>query len=71
LLAHTLRHPDARYTIAPHVLDHGIVYETARTDLLDLTGDGLLIASKQGRTWVFLPAAKLERMLPRPIHRRR
>lgn len=53
LLSHALRHPHERYTIYSHQMSHNVVYETARTDLLHLADRGYLLASKQGRTWMF------------------
>ena len=32
---------------------HGVVYQTARTDLLDLTNRGVLELQKQGKELVF------------------
>jgi len=60
LITHALRHPDARYSIRSHWLSHGVVYQTARTDLLDLVGRGFLVMRKQGRTMYFYPADQLE-----------
>ncbi len=53
LLAETLRHPGRQHTIAGHRQDHGVVYETARADLLGLQGLGLLVRRKDGRKMVF------------------
>jgi Fic family protein len=63
LLSHALRHPEARYTFESHQRSHGVVYQTARTDLLALRDIGLLEAGKVGRTWYFSPAADLERRI--------
>jgi len=65
LLSHALRHPDARYSIQSHRTSHGVVYQTARTDLLDLAKKGFLVARKIGRTFYFSPAADLESLLAR------
>lgn len=65
LLAHALRHPNFQYSIMPHARDHGVVYETARTDLLNLSQAGLLKAVKRGRSWHFVPADDLEARLAR------
>ena len=59
LLAHALRHPGQPYTVAYHQNSHGVVYETARTDLLELAGAGLLTQQKVGRRWEFRPAPNL------------
>ena len=32
---------------------HGVVYQTARTDLLDLANRGVLEVKKKGKEWVF------------------
>jgi Fic family protein len=66
LIGHALRHPGHPYSIESHRVSHGIVYETARTDLMDLADRGLLIKRKNGRTWFFLPAADLEARLRTP-----
>jgi len=63
VLAHALRHPDARYSIQQHQTTHGIVYETARTDLLDLADKGLLTKRKIGRTFYFSPTPGLDERL--------
>lgn len=63
LLGHALRHPDADYTVASHRLSHGVAYDTARTDLLDLAGRKLLVERKVGKSFHFSPAADLENRL--------
>lgn len=55
LLSHALRHPETRYTIESHRRSHAVVYDTARTDLLELGDRGLLIKRKRGRTYEFVP----------------
>ncbi|MFQ5491023.1 MAG: Fic family protein, partial [Phycisphaerae bacterium] len=60
LMGHALRHPDAWYDIRQHQRDHGVVYETARSDLLDLEAKGLLIKHKRGRTLYFRPHHHLD-----------
>lgn len=52
---HVIRHPDEIYTIAQHKNYHGIVYQTARIDLLQLTAKGFLTKQKQGNAFIFLP----------------
>lgn len=50
----------------PHVLleqcraKYGVVYQTARTDLLDLAEKGLLTKYKVGRAYHFRPSGKLD-----------
>lgn len=65
LLGHALRHPGARYTIESHRSSHGVVYQTARTDLLELVDKGLLSQWKRGRSYQFSAppdlAARLQR----------
>lgn len=63
LVEHALRHPNARYDIAQHRKAEGVVYQTARTDLLGLVGKGLFTKRKQGRTWYFHAAPDLEALL--------
>lgn len=59
LLAHALKHPEARYTIASHQRSHNVVYATARSDLLDLALKGLLLQRKIGRSWSFFVSEDL------------
>lgn len=59
LLSHGLRHPDTRYTIESHRRSHDVVYDTARTDLLELAGLGLFSKRKRGRSYVFLTPSDL------------
>ncbi len=63
LLAHALRHPDTGYRIEAHQRSHGIVYQTARTDLLELAELGFLNKFKEGRAHVFSPPADLAKRL--------
>jgi len=65
LVSHALRHPHQRYTFSSHQMSHNVVYQTARTDLLDLERRGLLSSRKVGRTWHFTPAPDLEDRLSR------
>jgi Fic family protein len=53
LLAHALRDSSVTYTIGSHQAAHAVVYQTARTDLLDLAGRGLLDQTKEGGKFVF------------------
>ena len=59
LLAHALRHPDAEYTFRSHQTSHGIVYQSARTDLLQLADRGYLRRRTVGQRFHFRPAADL------------
>lgn len=55
LVSHALRNPDASYTVQSHRRSHDVVYETARSDLLDLVDLGLLVQSKVGKAFRFAP----------------
>ncbi|MBL7214111.1 MAG: Fic family protein [Phycisphaerae bacterium] len=63
LISHALRHQFYKYTFKSHQTSHGIVYQTARLDLMDLENKGLLTSRKVGRTWYFTPAKNLEEKL--------
>jgi Fic family protein len=66
LLAHAVRRPDAVYTFESHRNSHGVVYQTARADLLDLEALGLLERHQLGRQYRFFPAKDLtDRLLER------
>jgi Fic family protein len=65
LIAHALRHPQQQYTVESHKNSHNVVYETARTDLLNLRDRGLLKAAKIGREWTFTAVEDLEDRLAR------
>ncbi|WP_028301517.1 Fic family protein [Oceanospirillum beijerinckii] len=60
ILKNALENPGAEYTIKSHQNSHGIVYQTARTDLLKLSDDfGLLRKFKQGNKDVFIAPPNL------------
>jgi Fic family protein len=63
LISHALRHPHQRYTIKSHQINHNVVYQTSRLDLLDLENRSLLKSNKIGRTWHFTPVSNLEEKL--------
>lgn len=63
LLSHALKHPFFRYTIASHQNSHGVVYQTARTDLIGLAKKGLLGQDKVGKSYVFYPVSGLSEIL--------
>jgi Fic family protein len=63
LISHALRHPKHRYRFKSHQISHNVVYQTARTDLLDLEERNLLKSEKIGKTWYFTPVADLEKKL--------
>jgi len=66
LISHALRHPGYRYTFDSHSRSHNVVYQTARTDLLELAKRGFLEARKVGREWQFVPAIELDELLRKP-----
>lgn len=53
LIRHALKHPYGRYTIESHRNSHNVVYQTARTDLLDLYSRGMLEKRKVGKKMMF------------------
>ncbi len=53
LIRHALKHPYQPYTIESHRNSHNVVYETARTDLLDLHSRGMLEQKKKGKLMIF------------------
>ncbi|MBS1153249.1 MAG: filamentation induced By protein Fic, partial [Myxococcaceae bacterium] len=65
LLIQAVKHPKAELTIQRHRTDQGVVYQTARTDLLDLERRKLLVRTKRGKQWVFKPVENLEQRLER------
>lgn len=56
VVSRALRDPDARFTISSHRRSHNVVYQTARTDLLDLEARRLLTRAVRGNTYVFRAA---------------
>jgi Fic family protein len=68
LLTHAMHHPGQIYTMASHGRSHGIVYQTARTDLLTLEQAGLLTRLRVGRAYGFTPVPDLaDRLRKGPI----
>ncbi len=63
LLSHALRHPDAEYTFRSHQTSHRVVYQSARTDLLDLERRRLLTRRIAGQRFYFRPAPDLAERL--------
>ena len=53
LIRHALKHPYSHYSIESHKDCHNIVYQTARTDLLDLETRGIVEKIKVGRKMMF------------------
>ena len=63
LVQHALDHPSYVYTIEAHRISHNVTYETARTDLLDLKQDKLLLQRKSGRRFLFIAPPDLRERL--------
>src|SRR5262249_36585792 len=63
LLSHALKHGDIAYTIEGHAHSHNVVYQTARTDLLELADAGLLERTKVGKAYQFYPVVSLAERL--------
>lgn len=63
LIGHALRTPGATYTFKGHARSHGVAYQSARNDLLDLEERGLLQKRRPGRTYHFHPVEDLASML--------
>lgn len=63
LLGHALKHPGAAYRVEGHQRSHGVVYQTARTDLLALAELGLLEQGRAGRAFVFIAPADLQQRI--------
>jgi Fic family protein len=53
IIRHALKHHYQQYTVEGHRNSHNIVYETARTDLLDLQKREVLELRKKGKQMVF------------------
>lgn len=70
LLNHALRHQNEGYRVDAHQRSHAIVYQTARTDLLNLEALGLLEMSRQGNAYVFYAPADLKARLMALAERR-
>ena len=54
LITHALKHPGEQYFVEAHQRTHGVVYQTARTDLLKLVSLGLLNQGRSGRAFHFI-----------------
>jgi hypothetical protein len=59
VLGAALNDPAAVFKMAGHQAIHGVVYATARADLLGLVDLGFLRCSRQGRAFVFTPVPGL------------
>ena len=66
LLKHALKTANAVYTIKEHQRSHGVSYQTARTDLLQMADEmGLLRKRKSGRSFVFVSPSDLRERVGR------
>lgn len=63
LLTHALKHPDEEYRVSSHQRTHGVVYQTARADLLQLSELGLLKQWQAGKAYVFSAPEDLRQRL--------
>lgn len=59
LIYDALQHPHGVYDISAHKNYHGIVYETARKDLLGLWRKGFLERERHGKEFLFIRAEKM------------
>lgn len=61
LLRHALKHPRFSYVVDEHQISHGISYDIARKDLLEMADNlKLLVKTKQGRRYFFVAPNDLE-----------
>ena len=65
IVRHALKHPYQEYTIASHGKSQNIVYQTARTDLLNLKARGVLVEKRRGKKMVFTVPRDLAERLQR------
>jgi Fic family protein len=63
LLNHALRNSGEAYRIDAHQRVHGVVYQTARNDLLELEAAGLLERTRQGNAYIFYAPPDLRQRL--------
>ncbi len=59
ILKHALSHSGFPYTIQQHKNFHGVTYQTARTDLLDLSKKNMMELIKRGKTFYFVLNKKI------------
>jgi Fic family protein len=60
LLGHALRHPEAEYSVTRHANSHRVTRQTARTDLHELAGLGLLLEARRGNGFYFTVPTELD-----------
>lgn len=65
LLTHALRNPGEAYRVSAHQQFHSVVYQTARTDLLELEALGFLDKFRQGQSFVFYAPDDLKERIER------
>jgi len=64
LLRHALKHPRFSYVVQEHQQSHGISYDVARKDLLEMAdGLKLLLKTKQGKRYYFIAPNDLEQRI--------
>ncbi len=63
LVGHALRDGEADFTFRSHQRSHGVVYQSARSDLIDLEHRGLVVRRRVGRTFHFRPVSDLAERL--------
>ena len=63
ILTHALKHRGWAYTIEAHAVSHGVVYQTARADLLGLEKRKILSKKRVGKAFVFEAPKDLESRL--------
>ena len=63
LLRHALKHPAVSFTVASHQNSHNVVAQTARNDLDELSGNGLLLKVKVGKAFRYRPVENLSEKL--------
>lgn len=61
LIKHALKHPNMQYRIEGHRQSHNVTYDTARTDLLNLSKLGLLLQQKTGKAFTFIVPVDLQK----------
>lgn len=59
ILFHAIQNPDAVFTVKSHRTETNTVYQTARTDLLQLVKLGFLEQQTHGKEFVFFPVKNL------------
>jgi Fic family protein len=63
LITGALKHSGEKYRIEGHQRTHNVVYQTARTDLLELTDLGLLTRELLGRAYIFTAPADIQQRI--------